>query len=593
MQKKKNSEYWKSRFQQVEAASFNQGAEYRDMLETEYMKAQQEIEKQIRSWYQRFADNNEISLEEARKWLTKSELDELKWNVQEYIKYGEDNEVFHMWNKQLENASAKYHVSRLELLKLQTQQSIEVLFGNHLDSVDGLMKDIYSNGYYHSMFEVQKGFNVGWNIASVDDRKLEKLISKPWAADGKNFSERIWGDKNKLINEMHTELTQMCMLGKSPDQAIKNIAKKMNTSKNNAGKLVMTEAAYFSSVSQKDCFNDLDVEKYEIVATLDSHTSAICQEMDGKIFKMNEYDPGTTAPPFHPWCRTVTVPAFEDEFEIGERAARGEDGKTYFVPSNTKYPDWKKFFVDEPDGLNIPKFGSTMKVKDEWDGLEYTSSYTKDQAISHLSSEYGIKFKDSKKYPIDDGILNDCVGWMDSFKNQYGAFIDKNPCHIPVIANHAPSKMKNAVGYYSYYSNGNVVELALNGAYHSDPSFFQSYLDKVTTKEKNWSVQNATLKHTFVHEFGHHVSNSLRHLTSNPSWQHDFVAECIKEFKEIEPNYTYNTYVGMADYVSRYGATSESELFAEAFAEYFGGENPRAFAKLFGKKLDEILKGVK
>ena len=42
----------------------------------------------------------------------------------------------------------------------------------------------------------------------------------------------------------------------------------MNTSKTNAGRLVMTESAYFSSVSQKDAFNDLEVEMYEIVATL-------------------------------------------------------------------------------------------------------------------------------------------------------------------------------------------------------------------------------------------------------------------------------------------------------------------------------------
>ena len=45
--------------------------------------------------------------------------------------------------------------------------------------------------------------------------------------------------------------------------------------------------------------------------------------------------------------------------------------------------------------------------------------------------------------------------------------------------------------------------------------------------------------------------------------------------------------------VLRYGATSESELFAEAFAEYFGGQNPREFAKIFGRKLDALLKGVK
>jgi hypothetical protein len=65
------------------------------------------------------------------------------------------------------------------------------------------------------------------------------------------------------------------MLGKSPDDAIKAIAAKMKTSQGQAGRLVMTESAYFASQSQKDAFNALDVERFEIVATLDSHTSEI------------------------------------------------------------------------------------------------------------------------------------------------------------------------------------------------------------------------------------------------------------------------------------------------------------------------------
>ena len=51
----------------------------------------------------------------------------------------------------------------------------------------------------------------------------------------------------------------------------------------------MTEQAYFHSVAQKEAFDDLDVEEFEVVATLDSHTSEICQEMDGKHFPMTDY----------------------------------------------------------------------------------------------------------------------------------------------------------------------------------------------------------------------------------------------------------------------------------------------------------------
>lgn len=45
----------------------------------------------------------------------------------------------------------------------------------------------------------------------------------------------------------------------------------------------MTESAAFSSIAQKDCFKDLGVEEYEIIATLDSKTSDICQALDGKV----------------------------------------------------------------------------------------------------------------------------------------------------------------------------------------------------------------------------------------------------------------------------------------------------------------------
>jgi SPP1 gp7 family putative phage head morphogenesis protein len=119
----------------------------------------------------------------------------------------------------------------------------------------------------------------------------------------------------------------------------------MKSSMGQAGRLVMTESAYFSSQSQKDAFNALDVEKFEIVATLDSSTSEICRELDGKVFDMKNFEPGVTAPPFHPWCRTTTVPYFDDNFT--ERAARGEDGKTYYVDSRLNYKEWEKTFVED------------------------------------------------------------------------------------------------------------------------------------------------------------------------------------------------------------------------------------------------------
>lgn len=342
----KDSPYWKQRFEQLEAASNKNAISTFETIQEQYIAAEKEIERQISTWYQRFAKNNQISMADARKWLTTKELAEFKWDVREFIKYGEQNEINPIWMKELENASARFHISRLEALRFETQQTVEKLFGGQVDDVDKLLKKNYLQNYYHTAYEIQKGFNIGWDIAAIDDRTVERLVSKPWATDAKNFSDRIWSNKTSLINEVQTQLTRTFMLGKPPDDAIKAIAAKMKTSQGQAGRLVMTESAYFSSQSQKDAFNALDVERYEIVATLDSSTSEICRELDGHVEEMKNYEPGVTAAPFHPWCRSTSIPYFDDEFTADDmRAARDEKGKTYYISASITYPEWKKQFI--------------------------------------------------------------------------------------------------------------------------------------------------------------------------------------------------------------------------------------------------------
>lgn len=341
-----NAEYWKQRFTQLEAAQNRKGAGAYLEIEKQYKAAQNELEAQIARWYQRFADSNGISLAQAKQWLKGQDLAEFKWDVKEYIKYGKENAINGAWMQELENASSKFHISRLEALQIQTQNSLETMFAQQMGTMKKALSDVYASGYYHTAYTVQQGFGLGWDIAGLDQAQIEKVLSKPWAVDGYNFSTRIWNSKTKLIGEVHNELSKNLLTGADPQKAIDSLAKKMGTSKSNAGRLVMTEQAYFSSAAQKDCFNDLDVEEYEIVATLDSHTSDICRSLDGKVFKMSDYKPGVTAPPFHVYCRSTTAPHFKDNFDAGGRAARGADGKTYYVPDDVTYSEWKRAFVD-------------------------------------------------------------------------------------------------------------------------------------------------------------------------------------------------------------------------------------------------------
>ena len=452
----KSSDYWKERFEQVEQSQHNQGIQCYADIEKQYRQAQKTLEGQISAWYQRFADNNRVTLTEAKRMLTAKELAELKWDIQDYIRYGEENAINGTWVKQLENASARFHISRLEALKLQTQQSIEVLFGNQLDSIDSTMRDVYKSGYYRTAFEIQKGVGVGWNFSTLDEKQISKVINKPWAADGKNFSERIWGNRQKLVNELNTTLTQNIILGKDPQKAIDDIAKKMNTSKVNAGRLVMTEEAFFSSAAQKDCFAELDVEMYEIVATLDSHTSEICREMDGKVFPMSQWEVGVTAPPFHVWCRTTTVPAFEDEFDlVGERAARGEDGKTYYVPANMKYEDWHKSFVEgDKTGLQEASPGDTIKAQEE------VKQVAEELKVENFSSSFTAKGELKNTQALVDYVnsLEGADANVVALFNRMGKLENIESNGIPFTISHAKN---HAVSISTYTMTGNMAEVKL------------------------------------------------------------------------------------------------------------------------------------
>lgn len=399
----KNSEYWKKRFVEMEEATHQTSVKKIFNIQEQFDKSAKVINEKINSWYQRYAENNNMSMLDAKKSLNAKELKELKWDVEEYIKKGRQNAFSGEWVKELENASARAHISRLEALELQCRQQAEVAFGNLNDEVSNHIKDVYKEGYYRTAYEIQKGVGVGSNFAALNDKLIEKVVNKPWLADGKNFSDRIWGNKNQLINQLHTSLSHMCITGSGPDKAINEIASKMNVSKANAGRLVMTETAYFSSAAQKECFKELDVEKYEIVATLDGHTSDICQEMDGKVFKMSEYEEGVTAPPFHVNCRSCTAPYFDDEWGgKGERAARNEDGDTYYVPADMTYGEWKESLKNNDKFYEAEKISNKIKkLQVKWNNIdnpEYKRKFLNITSSEEVNNKLYEKARDILKH---------------------------------------------------------------------------------------------------------------------------------------------------------------------------------------------------
>lgn len=339
---KLSRDYWRRRSEQIAKLQYEKAEEYTEKLKREYEWAIQSIERDLVVFYERYAANNEITLAEARKILNSNELNEFRMSVEEFIAKAKDN-ADGRWTKELNNVYFMTRVSRLQALLVQIRQQIEMLIGSLQEGTKNLLSDTYTDTYYRTLYEIQRGTGIGVSFARVDTKALEKILQTKWA--GENYSERIWANRDKLAREIETKLMQAFIRGDSVQQTATELAKRMEVSYSSAARIVRTESSFIAHQATWDGYKASGVvEKYEYLATLDGRTSQICRSMDGRVFKLSEKQVGINYPPLHPHCRSTVVPYFDDEFDPGERIAR-EGKRVYYVSGDITYEEWFARYV--------------------------------------------------------------------------------------------------------------------------------------------------------------------------------------------------------------------------------------------------------
>lgn len=338
-----SNDYWRERFENLEREIINDTEEFLKTQIKLYEDSTLILEQEIENWYNRLAVSGEISFSSANKKLTSKELKVFRMSIDEYIKKAENNDDG-KYTEVLEKASASFHITKLESIKYQILANIENLYSQLNSNLNSTLSELYTNKTYNTAYLVQKGIKVGFDFYKLDKNTVNKAILTGWASDRSNFSDRIWKNKDLLIDKLNKDLVTSIITGDSPNNVISKISKDLNVGKSNVSRLVRTESAYISSLAGYDTLKELEVEEYEICATLDKRTSETCQNLDGKVFSIDEYDIGTTAPPFHPNCRSTTVP-FIDLIN-GTRFARDKNGKGIYIDSDIKYNEWKEKYLD-------------------------------------------------------------------------------------------------------------------------------------------------------------------------------------------------------------------------------------------------------
>lgn len=312
-----------------------------------YEQATKDINKEITKIFNNYAKNTGLSKKTLLQLLSKKETEQYYNNLLEVINNNITAENIKKKLLAKYNAPAyAYRISRYEAL----QQNIDVKLKKLADIEQQITEirytDTIKEGYYHNIFDIQKGTGLGFSFAQIDNRTINLLLNENWI-DNANFSQRIWNNSEKLGEYLRTQLTADSMSGKSIHKIAQELSEYMNVGLYNATRLVRTEVNHFANEAEMISYQELDIEKYRFIATLDNVTCEHCAELDNRIFNVKDRKPGRNCPPIHSNDRCTTVAEFEDDVLDGlQRRARDENGKPILVPQDMNYKEWKAKYVE-------------------------------------------------------------------------------------------------------------------------------------------------------------------------------------------------------------------------------------------------------
>ena len=334
-----NEEYWQKR----EAYKLKKGLKDLKKIEKELVKAYKEamnnIGKEISNLFYKYADDNNLSYKDAQKLLNGKEYKEFKHDLKTYMKlieeYADDELLL-----ELNTLSMKSRISRLEEMFYQCGKYINEVYENTNKRLQVAYSSTIKDNYHQTIYDMHKAIGVGASFSYIDNDMIKELLAFPWS--GRHYSSRLWNNRTKLKNAMVEELTQMLIQGKGVKETSKALSKRLDADLKHCIRLIHTEHSYFMGESTARAYEEMNVDKYQFLATLDNRTSEICQKLDGKVFNLKDRVVGVNASPMHPRCRSCEIPYIDDNYST--RFARDSKGKRIEVSSSMTYKEWKEIY---------------------------------------------------------------------------------------------------------------------------------------------------------------------------------------------------------------------------------------------------------
>lgn len=375
--------YWEQRHLNESLEVFNSSDDYVKWLRKQYEETSNSINEKIYNHLSKIAESGELSLVEAKKYLNDNEAKIFKWDLEKFKKNPK-------LQKELNIIYNRRRISRLQAMETQLNLRIKELMSEEEKELFDRLGQTYEESYKSELDNLNKILDVN-SLYGFNKTAVEKAINTAWSNDGKTFSNRIWERGDKLANTLRTNLTQSIIRGDNLKTVSKNIDNIMNAGYKNAVRLVRTEVNAIHNSARIDTLKDFDVEEVEINAKLDSRTSDICMDMNGKVVRLADAKAGVTIPPFHPNCRSVIIPFIDDDIqrEIEESAFKAQSGnREDIVDKKEKDIVDKKTQKKFEKYPNLEKIGNVDKIRNEKElkeEAEYLFEYFNKMDIDYVN----------------------------------------------------------------------------------------------------------------------------------------------------------------------------------------------------------------
>ena len=311
--------YWSKRLQELDVSLSKDEKRLFSELSKYYEQEYAALDKEIAAYYAKYGEENVIAfrtllleLPDADKQLLLQNMDEFAKQYPEFADLLPVRESIYKLNR-LEGLQTSIVLQQLKIGAIEQSK-----FREHFEKQ--ALK-------YANYAAEQLGF--GTNFYRIDSEMLQVVIGNPWC-NGKDFSERIWANREALAQTLQNEIANGLIRGEDYKTMARVLHQKFeNTSQKQAERLVFTEDTYLSNEAKIRPFErNAAYTHYEYLCVEDHRTCETCRALSGQTFEISKRNAGLNFPPMHPWCRCTVMPVVEDLEMIKSRlTSGGNDGK--------------------------------------------------------------------------------------------------------------------------------------------------------------------------------------------------------------------------------------------------------------------------